>query len=173
VRLQVKVNGAQCFVAAVPGAGFLSSHLNLSNRPKEGTQKRRLRVEGIDTNSVSETRSLSWTPIELTVGDVVQLEILEDGPGDPPARERSTRDAPTNLFEHEHVAGELLELSRAFEKQLFEFLAKVEKVESAEEHAKFKRALGSVIVELYNHFFSPVWRRHAALIPEEAKGEML
>jgi hypothetical protein len=173
VRLQVKVNGAQCFVAAVPGAGFLSSHLNLSNRPKEGAQKRRLRVEGVDTNSDSETRSLSWTPIELTVGDVVQLEILEEGPGDPPARDQSTRDAPTNLFEHEHVARELLELTHAFEKQLFEFQAKVEKVESAEEYAKFRRAPGHVIVELYGHFLSPVWRRHAGLIPEEAKGERL
>jgi hypothetical protein len=60
-----------------------------------------------------------------------------------------------------------------FDKRLRAFHEKSEQSESAEEHRKFKLALGSVLYELGQQFLFPVYRRHKELIPEALKGELL
>jgi len=52
-------------------------------------------------------------------------------------------------------------------------LLKSEKAEPADEHKKFKRAIGAILWELGVHLLHPVYRRHKDLIPDELKGELL
>jgi hypothetical protein len=52
-------------------------------------------------------------------------------------------------------------------------MEKTESVESADEHKKFKRAVGHAIIDLGEHLRSPVYRRHPELVQEEMRGELL
>jgi hypothetical protein len=60
-----------------------------------------------------------------------------------------------------------------FEGRLFELMEKSATSEPAEEHQKFKRAVGNAIVDLGEHLLSPVYRRHPELVPEAIRGELL
>ena len=173
MRLEATLNGTTQYTAQVSGAGFLSAHLNLSNRPKESKTKSVLRVEGYDTNAATETISVKWPEIPLALGDLVQLRFLEDGPHDPPAIRRTTAESPLNLFSDSALAKDLLSSVEEFERRLFELMERSEDVESPEEHKKFKRAVGNAIIDLSEHLRSPVYRRHPDLVPDEMRGELL
>lgn len=173
MRIAVTLNGSAKHVAAIAGAGFLSAHLNLADRPKDGHVKRVLRVEGFDTNSDTETVSVKWPEIALSPGDVVQLHLSDEGPADEPVSRRSTTESPSNLFSDEELARELLSHCEDFERRLFELMQKAESIETPEEHNKFKHAIGHVVVDLGEHFLRPVWRRHPNLVPDSMRGERL
>jgi hypothetical protein len=173
MRIAVTLNGAARHVATIEGAGYLSAHLNLADRPKDGEVRRALRVEGFDTNSATETVSLKWPELALSLGDVVQLQVLDEGPGHEPVSRRSTTELPANLFSDESLARELLSLCEDFEQRLFKLMEKAEAIEPPEEHKKFKRAIGNIVVDLGEHLLSPVYRRHPSLIPEAMRGELL
>src|SRR5580698_7322538 len=160
VRLEARLNGTTRYVAQISGAGFLNAHLNLSNRPKENAISSVLRVEGHDTNSPTETVWVKWPEISLAQGDVVQLRLLEDGPADPPAVRKSTSESPLSLFSDKDLAKELLSLVEEFEQRMFSLMEKSEHIESAEEHKKFRRAVGHAIIDLSEHLRLPVYRRH-------------
>jgi hypothetical protein len=173
MRIAATLNGTSKYVASVRGAGYLSAHLNLASRPKENETRSVLSVEGFDTNSPTETISVKWSEIALAVGDIVQLQVLEDGPADPPTIHRSTSESPSNLFSDANLAKELLSLCEDFEQRLFKLMEKSEGIEPAEEQKKFKRAVGHIVVDLGEHLLSPVFRRHPELVPEGMKGELL
>jgi len=173
MRIEAKLNGVKQFVAAISGAGYLNAHLNLSDRPKENKRTLSLRVEGHDTNSPSETVSLKWPAVDLASGDVVELRLLDDGPGDPPLEKRSSAESPSNLFTSSALAEDLLQACQEFESRLLLVLEKSQQQEPKEEHAKFERAVGHVVTELGDRFLYPVYRRHAHLIPESLEGELL
>jgi hypothetical protein len=169
----VKVNGEARYVAQVSGAGFLSAHLNLNDRPKEGRTRAVLRVVGHDTSTPTENVSMQWPETSLTAGDVVHLQVLEDGPADPPASSRRTSEAPTNLFHDANLAKELLSMVEDFERRLFALMEKSAASEPEDEHKKFKLAVGHALADLGDHLLRPVFRRHAELIPEAMRGELL
>jgi hypothetical protein len=173
MRIAVSLGGKLQYTASLDGAGFLSAHLNLAHRPKESLTKRVIRVQGYDTNSPTETVSLSWPELKLDVGDTVQLEILGEGPGDAPAQRRNSTESPTNLLSNTAVAKELLDACQHFENRLLEIMKNASTLEPEEEHRKLKRAIGDVLVDLGEHLLSPIYRRHAELIPEPMKGELL
>lgn|SRR5262249_47383054 len=173
MRIATFLNGTKQFVASLSGAGYLSAHLNLADRPKEGKQERRLRVEGFDTNSAIETVSLKWPALDLSTGDIIEVRLLEDGAGDPPVEQRASSEAPSNLFTNEALAIELLSVCREFESRLLELLRKSENTELAHEHRKFEVAAGYVANELGKRFLYPVYSRHPDLVPVELKGELL
>jgi hypothetical protein len=173
MRIAAYLNGTEQFVSSIRGAGYLSAHLNLSDRPKEHTKSQVLRVEGFDTNSPTETVSLKWPELALSIGDVVRLDVLEDGPGSPPEQRKSSSDAPSNLFESPTLAAELLAVCQTFESQLFGLMEKSQAMESEEEHQKFRRAIGNIVAELGEQFLYPVYRRHSHLMPGDLKGELL
>lgn len=173
MRIAVTLNGSSKYVAGVSGAGYLNAHLNLANRPKEGRMTRALRVVGYDTNNPTETNFLDWPEIALASGDTVQLQVLDEGPADNPASSRSTKDAPANLFSEESLAKELLALCEDFQEKLFQMMKKSEAVEPPEEHQKFKRAIGNIVIDIGEHFLTPVYRRHPNLVPEALRGERL
>jgi hypothetical protein len=173
MRIAVTLNGSAKHVAAIAGAGFLSAHLNLADRPKDGHVKRVLRVEGFDTNSDTETVSVKWPEIVLSPGDVVQLQVSDEGPADDPVSRRSTTESPANLFSNEELAREVPSRCEEFERHLFELMKKAENIETTEEHLKFKRAIGNVVTDLGDHLLRPVWRRHPNLVPDSMRGELL
>jgi len=159
VQIAAKLNGTAKYVAQISGAGFLSAHLNLANRPKESRASSVFRVEGFDTNSPTETVSVKWPELSLAIGDVVQLQLLDEGPADPPVIRKSTKESASNLFSDASLAKDLLSLVGDFERRLFELMEKSGATEPAEEHQKFKRAVGHAIVDLGEHLLSPVYRR--------------
>lgn len=173
MRIRVSVNSQEQYVASLPSAGFLSAHLNLSNRPKSGEETRRLRVQGYDTSVETENTSLSWREVSLELGDTVELSLLEDGEGTEPAEVRRSSDSPKNLFQNSELAAEAIDAGRAFEASLFSILRKAEEVESEAEAKNVRRAVGHMLAALGEHWYSPIWRRHTALLPNEMKGELL
>src|ERR1700730_3312635 len=97
MRLSLSVNGAHPVVASVSGPGFLSAHLNMNDRPKENGHTRKVRMRGTETGD-TETISLTWPPVDLAVGDVLELRILPDGEGDAPSELRRSSESPSTLF---------------------------------------------------------------------------
>jgi hypothetical protein len=87
---------------------------------------------------------MKWPAVELQIGDVVELRILSEGDGDARIEVRNWSES-SNLSSSGELAKELLEMVSEFEKRLRVFLEKSEQSESAEEHRKFKLALGSVL----------------------------
>ena len=172
MRLSLSVNGRSRFVASLPGPGYLSAHLNMHNRPKENDRSTQVRIVGTDTAD-TETVRLAWPEVQLEVGDVVQLEILPDGEGDPPSEVRRSSEAPSNLLTNTKLAKELLDIVSKFEARLMKLLSQSEKAEPADEHKKFKWAVGAILWELGVHLLYPVYRRHKDLIPDDLKGELL
>src|SRR6266850_1623718 len=172
MRLSLSVNGSSRFVASLPGPGYLNAHLNMHNRPKENDRSTQVQLVATDT-AETETVHLEWPEVQLKVGDLVQLEILPDGEGDPPSEVRRSSEAPSNLLTNTKLAKELLDIVLKFEARLMKLLSQSEKAEPADEHKKFKWAVGAILWELGVHLLYPVYRRHKDLIPDDLKGELL
>jgi hypothetical protein len=158
MRLSLSVNNAPSIVAALSGQGYLSTHLHMSNRPKDGDFSKHVRAVGIET-SEKETVYMKWPTLDLNIGDVVQIKW------------RSS-EAPSNLFTDINLAKEVLLAVSDFEQRLTELVEESEKIEPADEHNKFKRACTTVAVGLGHSLLYPIYRRHKELVPEERKGEL-
>ena len=172
MRLSLSVNGRSRFIASLPGAGYLSAHLNMQDRPKDNDRSTQVRIVGTDTAD-TETVHLQWPEVQLEVGDVVKLEILPDGEGDPPSEVRKSSEAPSNLLTNTKLTKDLLKVVSDFESRLMRLLSRSEKIEPPGEHKKFRRAVGGILWELGVHLLYPVYRRHKDLMPDELKGELL
>jgi len=172
MRISLSVNGAAPVIASLPGPGYLSAHLNMSDRPKEGEHSKKVSIVGIETRE-TETVRLKWPTFELKTGDVVELRVLPDGEGDKPSENRKSSESPYNLFSSTELAKELPQAVSEFERRLTELRCKSEEMEPADEHKNFTAANGTVAWELGQNFLYPVYRRHKELIPEELKGELL
>lgn len=159
-------------VAAVPGPGYLSAHLNMAERPTENNYSRTVRLAGTQTFE-TETVHLHWPTLELQVGDKVELEVLEKGDGDPPETVRKSSEDPKNLFSNPHLAREMTELVSDFESRLLRLLDRSKKLEPADEYGKLTTAVGYVIHEIGNRLLYPIYRRHKELVPDELKGDLL
>jgi hypothetical protein len=130
-------------------------------------------VEGYDTSVDTENVSHSWPEVELTLGDVVEICLLEDGDGTQPALTRRTSESPKNLFVTSELASEALAAGQQFEAAILDLLRKAEAQETEEEAKKVRRAVGHLLAALGDHLYSPIWRRHQSLVPEAMKGELL
>lgn len=173
MRIGLTLNSQEQYVASMPSEGFLSAHLNLSNRPKSGEAKRKIRIVGHDTSSATENVSIFWPDIELALGDVVELTVLEDGIGSPPSSTRRSSQDRGNLFASNDLAAEALAIGHEFEKKILLLLQKAETVETGEEAKKIRLATGHLIAALGEHLYAPIWRRHSNLVPPEMRGELL
>jgi|SRR5580704_3259798 hypothetical protein len=172
MRLSLSVNGAAPIVASLSGAGYLSAHLNMSDRRKESEDCKNVRIGGTETRE-TESVYLKWPTLNLEIGDVVELRVLPNGEGDPPSEIRRSSESPYNLFSSAELAKELLQAVSDFERRLAELRHKSEEMEPTDEHKKFTAANVAVAWELGQNFLYPVYRRHKELIPEEVKGELL
>ena len=172
MRLSLSVNGSATVVASLSRPGYLSAHLNMSDRPKEDQHEKSVRINGFETGE-TETVSMKWPTFQLGIGDVVELRILPDGEGDAPSEVRRSSESPHGLFSSIDLAKALIRAVSEFERQLTELRHKSEEVEPAEEHKKFTMAHGAVAWELGQHLLYPTYRKHRELIPEDMKGELL
>ncbi len=172
MRLSLSVNGAAPIVASLPGSGYLSAHLNMSDRPKENERGSSVSIGGIETRE-TETVHLKWPTLELGTGDLVELRVLPNGEGDAPREIRKSSESPNNLFSNTELAKELLQAVSEFEGKLTQLLDKSEKTEPADEHRKFTKAWATVAWDVGQNLLHPVYRRHRELIPEDLKGELL
>ena len=149
------VNGGNPIVASLPHAGYLSAHVNMSDRPKDNERSKTVRLAGIETRE-TETIHLKWPSTELNVGDVVELRVLPDGEGSEPSEVRSSSKSPYNLFSNAELAKELLQAVSEFEGRLSKLLEKSKELEPADEHKKFTLACGSIVWELGQNLLYPV-----------------
>jgi hypothetical protein len=172
MRLALTINETPRVLAAVSGPGYLSAHLNLSNRPKDNDYSRIVRIVGVQTLG-TETVRLSWPEFDLQVGDTVGLRLLDDGEGDAPSAARRSSESPENLFSHPELASEVLSVVSGFESRLMQMLDKSKNTESADEHKRFALAVGHVLVQLGDSLLKPIYGRHKSLVPDELKGELL
>jgi hypothetical protein len=172
MRLSLSVNNAAPVVASLSGDGYLNVHLNMHDRPKEGDYSRQVRAVGHETKE-NETVFLKWPTFDLNIGDVVQVKILPDGEGDAPSEIRRSSEAPSNLFTSADLAKEVLLAVSDFEQRLMQLVEKSEKIEPADEYKKFRRACGTVGVDVGNSLLYPIYRRHKELVPDELKSELL
>jgi hypothetical protein len=172
MRLSLSLNGSQKYIASQPGPGYLNAHLNLHNRQKECDDPDEVRIVGTVTEE-TETIHLKWPTLELAPGDVVELQVLPDGAGDPPVETRRSSESPSNLLCNVELAKELLALVSDFEGRLMKLLPKAEETESPTEYKKFSHAVGAIVYELGEYLLYPIYRRHKQLMPEELKGELL
>jgi hypothetical protein len=150
----------------------LSAHLNLSDRPRDQLQIRKLRVHGYETGDTA-TVSVAWPELKVSAGDIIQLSVLEDGPGDPPATRRSSSESLENLFSDVALAKEALAMCNEFGRRLDALLLKARDAESEEEYRKIVRAAGNALADLGQHLMYPIFRRHAELVPEQMRGALL
>lgn len=171
MRIGLTLNCVAQFVASIPAPGYLSAHLNLSEHP--GETRRKLRIVGYDTSSATENVSLQWPTVELALGDVVQLTVLEEGEGSPPASIRRTSEDPGNLFSSKELAAEAIAIGMEFQGKIVDFLHKAQDAEAAEEAKKIRLAVGHLLAALGEHLYSPTWRRHPGLVPPEMQGKLL
>src|SRR5229473_8486432 len=172
MRLSMAVNKSNPIIARIAGPGYLSAHLNMSDRPKDNDDKKTVRLVGMETRE-TETVHLNWPRVELKIGDVVELGILPEGEGDEPTEVRRSSESPDNLFSNSEMAKDLIRAVSEFEKRVDKLLEKSEELEPSDEHKKFARAWGSVVWELGQNLLSPVYRRHKELIPAALKNELL
>jgi hypothetical protein len=171
--MSLSINGTRRVTASLAGAGYLSAHLNMRDRPKEGTVSSQVRFSAQDTSNETETVSLEWPEIDLEIGDAVELRILPDGDGDPPSKIGKSSEAPSNLFSNVDLARDLLQSFSEFNERLMHVLSRSEKAEPPDEHKKFTQALAYVLAEIGFRFVYPVYRRHKELVPDSMKGEIL
>ncbi len=122
MRLSLSVNGAVPIIASLSGAGYLSAHLNMSDRPKENEHSKNVRISGTETRETENVR-LKWPTIDLETGDIVELRILPDGEGDVPSEVRKSSESPYNLFASAELARDLLEAVSEFEGLLASYVA--------------------------------------------------
>lgn len=139
MRLSMAVNDDNPIVASLPGAGYLSAHLNMANRPKDNHDKKNVRLVGTETRE-TETVHLKWPSIELKVGDVVELRVLPDGEGSEPSDVRRSSESAYNLFSNSELAKELLQAVSEFEEKLSKLNEKSKQLEPPDEHKRFTRA---------------------------------
>lgn len=172
MRLSVAVNGENRLTASVEGPGYLNAHLNMRNRPTDRDFSKQLQVDATDTSEARENVRMNWEKISLSVGDVVEMRILEDGAGDPPTERKKSSEDPRNLLTQQELAEEVINVIAECDKRLWELAERAQESEPQEEFEKFHRAVGKVIY-VHGALLYPIYRRHKKLIPKELEGELL
>lgn len=170
MRLSVAVNGLARLTASLAGVGYMKAILNMRNLRNDQDFGARLQVDAIDTSQAAENVRLNWQTIRLSVGDVVELRILEDGIGDPPTEQKKASEMPTNLLTQSALAKEVIDAVADCDKRLWELAVKAEQSEPPDEYEKFSRVVRRLIYE-HGALLYPIFRRHKELIPDELRGE--
>jgi len=142
----------------------------MSDRPKENDRASVLRVVGIRTEDTESIR-YKWPSLDLTTDDVVEMRVLSDGSGDPPAEVRRSSETTKTLFSSPKLAKKLVDLVTDFEAQIMNVVSESEVSEPDVEHEKVKAAAGDLFIEIGDRVLYPIYRRHKELVPPEMRGE--
>ena len=167
MRIEALLNTNPCSTAGIATPGYVSAHLNHS-KTSGSASLTLVAIEAHETKSVH----LEWPVVALKEGDVVTLRLLGDGPSTEPAKTSTTSDHPDNLFADPELAAQALDACKMFENRLGEILERSKAHEPAEDHAKLLRAVGYLASELGDRLLHPIYRKHAALVPDELRGDI-
>lgn len=94
----------------------------------------------------------------LSVGDKIEIKVLEDGESDPPNTVSRTSDSPNNLFSDVEQARLLLAAIKVCDRALWEVAERARGVEPEDELHKIVFAVGSVFREIDQQLISPTIR---------------
>lgn len=119
-----------------------------------------------DTSDEPNTEHSMWDAVALSVGDKIEIEVLEDGESDPPNTVSRTSESPNNLFSDVEQARLLLAAIKVCDKALWEVTERARGVEPEDELHKIVLAVGSVITEIDQQLISPTLRRHPELLAQ-------
>ncbi|MDE3201963.1 MAG: hypothetical protein KGN79_13695 [Acidobacteriota bacterium] len=170
MRLQVSINNEVPVRASLQAQGWLSAQLNLSSHDNDGG---RLSVRAIDSSDEPNSTHSIWELGTLSIGDSVQIQILNDGEADPPTAVRRTSDSPKNLFTSVDLARELLTAISICDKELSRVLESSRSTEPKDEFQKIAEAMSSIIVDLDLRLIQPTLRRHPELIAEAREMKLI
>lgn len=106
----------------------------------------------------SHTEHSMWDAVALSVGDKIEIKVLEDGESDPPNTVSRTSDSPNNLFSDVEQARLLLAAIKVCDRALWEVAERARGVEPEDELHKIVFAVGSVITEIDQQLISPTIR---------------
>jgi len=87
MRISLSINGNPQYTASLSGAGYLSAHLNVRNRPKENRLSAVVELDATDTFQQTENVTMHWTAMPLHAVCFVELKLMPPGEGDPPLRQ--------------------------------------------------------------------------------------
>ena len=158
--------------ASLQAQGWLSVHLNLSSRDKDGGSGR-LSVQAIDNSDEPNATVSTWKLGTLSIGDTAQIQILNDGEADPPTKVTRTSDSSKNLFTSVDLARELLTAISICDKELWRVLERSRSVEPEDEFQKIVSAIGSITVDLDLRLIQPTLRRHPELTAEAREMKLI
>ena len=145
MRISLSINGNPQYTASLSGAGYLSAHLNVRDRPKENHLSAVVQLVATDTSQDTENVRMDWPSIPLHAGDAVELKLLPPGEGDPPAR-RAGHPAG-----HPKIRGTCLPAQRMppnwsrfsdFEARLMDLVSRFEQTEPPDEFVKIRAGRG-------------------------------
>ncbi len=126
----------------------------------------RVWLRSTDTSDEPNTEHSTWDATALSVGDKIEIEVLEDGESDPPDSVNRTSDSPNNLFSDIEQARLLLAAIKVCDRALWEVVERARGVEPEDELHKIFLAVGSVITEIDQQLISPTLRRHPELLAQ-------
>lgn len=86
--------GEQSWTLALEHDGVLSAIVNCIQSPTKSEEDNELRLFGLDTHTDTHLR---WSPVPLSVGDQVTIEVIENCQGDAP--EQTEPKGGTNRLE--------------------------------------------------------------------------
>jgi hypothetical protein len=165
MRLQVSVNNGVPVRASLQNQGWLNIHLNLSSDDAEGDSSR-LWIQAIDKSDEPNSTFSTWELGNLSIGDIAQIQVLNDGEADSPSEVRRTSESPKNLFSNVDEARRLLQAISACDKELNAVIEQSQIVEPEGEFKKIAIAIGGILAELDRNLIQPTLRRHPELLAE-------
>ncbi len=164
MRLSLAVNDRSIARASLVANGWLGAHVSLSQGVESEEPTNRVWLSSTDTSDEPNTQHSMWDSVALSVGDKIEIEVLEDGDSDPPNAVSRTSDSPNNLFSDIEQARLLLTAMKVCDSALWEIAERARGVESEDELHKIVLAVGSVITEIDQQLISPTLRRHPELL---------
>jgi len=170
MRLKLLINGKCEYTTKIRGKGYLSGHLNLSNR-KDKTNKDTVQIVGYETKK-TETKCLKWSEKIIGVGDKIEFNILANGSSDNPKEIKISSKDKYTLFEKLENGEKVKKLVTNFIDDLQKILLEIKNSENEKEFKKFRLSVGHVMAIIMEKILDPIYRKHSKLIPEDLKGEL-
>ncbi len=164
MRLSLSINDRHVARASLEASGWLGAHVSLSKDIKSNEPANRVWLVAADISAEPNTTHSTWEPVEISVGDKVQIEVLPDGEADPPSTVTKTSASADNLFSDISQARLLLETVRVCDKALWEAMERSAGIEPDDELHKIRYAIFSVLTEIDQQLIRPTLQRHPELL---------
>jgi len=164
MRLSLAINDRHVARASLESSGWLDAHVSLSHGIKSDEPANRVWLVAADISEEPNTVHSTWEPVEVSVGDKIQIDVLPDGEADPPSTVTKTSASADNLFSDVSQARLLLEAVRTCDKALWEAMERSVGIEPEDELHKIRYAIASVLGKIDQQLIRPTLQRHPELL---------